>query len=132
VRNETITLYKKRGEALASRDPGDTVDNEYEILSDTIGEDGTRILQLKPKDLTELRKVTQEVVNAIAEKIGEGKSKAFKALLFDVLKSYRHQDIYRMHRKLAKEGIPVKVSKACFEVIIGDGRRKNSEIIRLA
>lgn len=130
--SETITFYGGRKEALATVREGH-VQKEYDIISDSAEEDGTRHIIIKEKDLSELTKMREELVDAVAEKLGEGGSKAFKQILLDSLTDYSHLDVKRMHRKvvLQKEAPPIKATRGCLEVIIGDGRRKSSDIIRI-
>ena len=132
MKSETITFYKGRKEALATSRVGH-LEKEYDILSDTIEED-VRVLRIKPKDLSEINKLREELTEVIAEKLGEGTSKTFKAILSDTLTEYDKASIKRMYKKLIEakgEVPPVKATKGCFEIIIGDGRRKKSEIIRI-
>lgn len=132
MKSETITLYKGRKEALASSRVGH-LEKEFDILSDTVGEDGVRTITIKPKDLAELNKLRKELVEAIAKKLGEAGSRTFKRILSDTLREYRDSDIKRMHSQLvvAKVKPTVKATRSCFEIIIGDGRKKNSHIIRI-
>lgn len=130
--SETITFYKGRREALASSREGH-VQKEYDIVSDSVEEDGTRRLVMKERDLSELNEMKEELVDAIAESLGEGGSKTFKQILLDSLGDYKHSDIKRMYRKVIsqKKAPLIKATPGCFEIIIGDGRRKNSDIIRI-
>lgn len=129
MRTETITLYKERKEALASTRVGH-VEKEFNLISDEVGEDGVRVIRMKPKDLTELNKIKNEVVDAIAKKVGD-EGKVFKKILLDTLGDYNESSIRRIHSKVVLGKVPVKASPGCFEIIIGDGRKKTADIIRI-
>lgn len=128
---ENLSIYKGFVLSGSGRE-GEIPKHEYEIMEDKT-EEGVRTLVLKEKDLTEHLSKVKELADTIAEKIGESDSKAMKALLFDALKHYWDEDIEQMYKRvvLSEKPPPVKARKGCFEIIIGDGRRKNADIIKL-
>lgn len=129
---ENVTLYKGKKEALASTREGH-LEKEYNIVADVTDKDGVRTVVLKLKDLSELVAKKKELVEVVAKALGEGRSKVFKEILLDSLGDYKSKDIERIHRKLVieKRDLPIKAVKGCYEVIIGDGRRKDSDIISI-
>ena len=127
---ETFTIYSRKKEVLLSK-TGDHIDKEYHLESDTMAEDGTRTIIMKPKDLTELERKKRELALAIAKSLGEEKSKLLKELLYDALRDYQHKEIEEMHKKVLEKKEAVKTRPGCFRIIIGDGRRKNCGVIDL-
>jgi len=128
-RTETFTLYKKRKEALATTRIGH-IEKEYDLITDEVDENGVRVIRMKPKVSTELAKLRNELADKIMEKLGET-SKMLRKLLLDTLNDYNDASIKRMHRKVVLGIAPVKATKGCFEIIIGDGRKKSSDTIRI-
>ena len=127
-RSETFTLYKGRKEGLASTYMGH-IEKEYEIVSDEI-EEGIRVIKLKEKDLTERTKMQEEIVDAIMEKLGE-EGKMLREILRDTMKDYGSSSIKRMYNKAVLGKVPIRKGRGCYYISIGDGRKKNSEIIRI-
>jgi len=128
-RSETITLYKARKEGLASTRIGH-VEKEYDILGDEVGEEGIRIIRMKPKDLSEQVRMRSEIVDALMKKLGET-SKTLKEILADTLKDYGDWSIKRLYRKVVLGKVPVRKGPGCFYISVGDGRKKTSDIIRI-
>ena len=110
--------------------PGTHIEKEYNVVRDETDEEGMRTIVLQEKDLTPLREKARKLADVVAANIGEGDSKILRELLFDVFKDYYEKTIDKLLKMIA-EGKPVKVREGCFKVIIGDGRRKNSEEIML-
>jgi hypothetical protein len=104
---------------------------EYNILSDTIGEDGTRTLVFKPTDASKFLQRVAELAAAMVEKLGEGENKLLRTMLADTLRDYREEDIDDMYRKVVLREQPVKYREGCFKLIIGDGRKKGRHEIML-
>lgn len=126
---ENMSFYKN--EVLTTKGRSSHIANEYLIESDTTEEDGTRVIRLKPKDKTEFLAKARELANAIAERIGEGKSKLFKNMLFDLLKEYEEKSLHRIYKRVMAGKEPVRAEEGCFKIIIGDGRRRNHDEIQL-
>ena len=105
------------------------IDKEYAIVSDLINDNGERVIILKEKDLTGFYDKISELVNLIMASLGET-SPVLKGLLNDYFHEHREKTIENIIRKLNK-GASVKAKEGCFKIIIGDGRRKNSEEIML-
>ena len=127
---ETITFYRK-GFALAKTREEGNITGDYDVLENTIDKDGIRTIKLKPQDKSQHIANVKELVSAMLEKMGEEESKAFRDLLEDTLVDYEAEEVERMLKKVKGEDKPVKARKGCFQVIIGDGRRKDAEIIQL-
>lgn len=126
---ETFSIYTK-GHVLLSKGGGH-VDKELDVLSDTTTEDGIRTLVIKPADVSKAQSEISELVELIAERLGEKESKHFKEILRDSLKDCRNSDITRMLKKVRVGKEPIKAHKGCYRVLIGDGRSKNSDFIRI-
>lgn len=127
---ESITLYSRKGEALAGRREGGHIDKEYQLIEDTLGEDGTRTIILKPKDMMEFKAKIDKLVDLLLEKMGEPKTGQFAKLLKDTLRDYRENNIDKLIAKVEK-GEKVSTSDRCFHVIVGDGRRKGADLITI-
>lgn len=128
-RAETITLYKARKEGLASTRIGH-VEKEYDILGDEVGGDGIRTIRIKPKDLSEQVRMQNEIVDALMKKLGET-SKTLKEILADTLRDYGKWSINRLYKKVVLGGVRIRKGPGCFYISVGDGRKKNSEILRI-
>lgn len=128
-RTETFTLYKARKEGLASTTVGH-VEKEYDLLSDEMGEDGIRTIKMKPKDLSERLVMQKQVVDSLMEKLGET-SKTLRAILGDTMRDYSEANIKRLHKKVVLGKASVRRGRGCYYISVGDGRRRNSEIIRI-
>jgi hypothetical protein len=126
---ENISFYHGNL-AMAGLREGEIPRHEYDVVSDKM-EEGVRTIQLKERDRAAFFDKCKKLADAIAEKIGEGESKTFKALLFDALKHYWDTDIDRIYDSVVSGKTPVKARKGCFAIIIGDGRRKSADIIQL-
>jgi hypothetical protein len=105
--------------------------NEYDVLSDSVSEDGTRTIIIKPADKTEHLRLVSELADKMVEKLGEGDNKLLCKMLYDTLRDYEDKEIAKMHRRVVLGKAPVKYKEGCFKLIIGDGRRKNSHEIML-
>jgi hypothetical protein len=88
-----------------------------------------RTIVLKEKGIEEYKDKVDEIVALMMKKMGET-SKTVEGLLKDALIDYQPKYLDKLLKMLQK-GEPVKVKEGCFKVIIGDGRRKNSEQIML-
>ena len=108
------------------------IKEEYDLLRDESGPDGTRTIILKKKDLPEIQRMRDELVEKLCEKLGEPKeSKMIRKIILDALKDYNLTSLKRIYNKVVLGEVPVKARPGCFEIIIGDGRKKNSDIIQL-
>jgi len=128
-RSETFTLYKGRKEGLASSWMGH-IDKEYDLLSDEVGEEGIRTIKLKEKDLSERLQMQNKVVDALMVKLGET-SRTLKAILKDTIKGYSEASIKRLYKKIVLGEAPVRKGRGCYYISIGDGRKKDRDIIRI-
>lgn len=128
-RSETFTLYPGRKEALVASWSGE-LDKEWRLLSDAVGEDGIRTIRMKPKDLTELAQKRKEVVDAIMVKLEET-SKTLRAILLDSIRQYNKTSIDRLYKKVVLGKEPIRKGRGCYYISVGDGRRKDSEVIRI-
>ena len=126
---ENISLYR-RGVAYAAKREGGHITGSYDVLNDETDNEGIRTIILKTQDKVKHLTIVKELAKLLAEKLGEGESKTFISLLEDTLIDYEEESILRMLDK-AKKDIPVKTREGCFKIIIGDGRRKNADIIDL-
>ena len=104
---------------------------EYDILSDTTAEDGSRTIIFKPSDISEHLRLVGEVADAMVMKLGEGENKLLRTMLADTLRDYETKDIKDMYRKVVLGEQPVKYREGCFKLIIGDGRTKGRHEIML-
>ena len=125
---ESISLYKDR--ALLGKGRSPHIDKEYEILEDK-QEGDVRTIILKEKDLKPYWERVQKLVDIMADKLGEGESKAFKGLLFDALKDFEEKPFDKLYRQVVEGERPVKVREGCFKLIVGDGRKGDSWHIML-
>lgn len=125
---ESISLFKDR--ALLGKGRSPHIDKEYEILEDKL-EGDIRTIILKERDLKPYWNKVQKLVDIIADKMGEGESKAFKGLLFDALKDFEEKHFEKLYKQVTEGERPVKVREGCFKLIVGDGRRGDSWHIML-
>ena len=130
MNEESITLYPKKGEALAGRREGGHIDKEFQLIGDVVEDDGTRVITLKPKDMTEFKAKIDKLVGLLLEKMGEPKTGQFAKLLKDTLRDYREDNLDKLIAKVEK-GEKLSTSDRCFHVIVGDGRRKGADIITI-
>ena len=128
VEKETITLHRNKT-ALTGKPPSTHIEKEYNVLKDETLE-GMRTIVLQEKDLSIQHEKARKLADTIAEEVGEGKSKAFKGMLFDIFRDYYEKTIDKL-LKMIERGESVKVKEGCFKVIIGDGRKNSSEEIML-
>lgn len=105
------------------------IDKEYTIVSDSVNDNGERVIILKERDLGAFYKKIDELVDLIMTSLGET-SPVLKGILLDHFHEYKEKTIDSITKKL-KKGASVKAKEGCFKIIIGDGRRKNSEHIML-
>jgi len=125
---ESISLYRS-GKALASKRAGGHITGDYEIIEDSVSEGDVRTIKLKPRDKKEFLAQMKELIELLLDKLGETESKAFRRLLEDTLIDYDDESIMSMLKDMKEGKKPVKTSKGCFDIIIGDGRRKNTNRI---
>lgn len=122
--------FYPRGKVYYGRGRSPHIDREYELVEDKT-EGGVRTIVLKEKDRGVLIKKAEELVDVIAEKLGEGESKAVKAILFDEFKDYAEEYLDDILKRITIKKEPVKASEGCFKVLIGDGRKRGSIEIML-
>ena len=104
---------------------------DYIVEKDEIGKEGKRVLVLAPRPMEDIIQKRKEVVQTILKKLGESRSKTLKKLLTDVFSDYFPESIERLHDSIVAKDKPVKQVEGCFKLIVGDGRRKDSEEIML-
>jgi len=125
---EDFSVYRD-GTVYQSKGRSDHIAKEYTLVRDETYQ-GHRVIELQEKDLTTLQEKAKRLANLIADKIGEGKSKTVKDILFDVLKDYFEKSLDQLLKKIEK-GEPVRAKEGCFKIVIGDGRTKKSDHIML-
>jgi len=109
----------------------DNYDVEYEVLQNDLDSEGVRIIKLKKVDPKERAKKLKSLVDVIAERLGEGNSKAFKGILKDAMGDYWTETLDRLYGKIVTEGEKVTARPGCFEVTVGDRRKRSAESIAL-
>jgi hypothetical protein len=117
------TVYQSKGRS-------EHIDKEYSLIEDNTDKAGRRTIILQEKDLTLQKEKARKLANLIADRIGEGSSKTFKEMLYDIFKDYYEKTLDKLVKRVEK-GEPVKVKEGCFKILIGDGRTKKSECIML-
>jgi hypothetical protein len=123
---ENFALQKdKYGKLIAiySKGTSSHIDGEFEVLEDVTTEDGLRKITLKKKDLAVQRQKLDKLVTSLLKALHEEDSKLAKDILEDHLRDYEEKSIDKM-QKMVDEGKPVKKREGCFNIIIGDGRKK--------
>jgi len=125
---EGFSIYRD-GTVYQSRGRSDHIDKEYNLLKDESFE-GVRTIVLQEKDLTTQREKARKLADLMADKIGEGGSKALKEMLYDIFKDYFEENLDKLIRRIEK-GEPVRAKEGCFKIVVGDGRTKKSEHIML-
>ena len=101
---ESISFYP-RNKVYCGKGHSTHIDAEYELVEDTTT-DGIRTIVLKEKDRTELMKKVERLVDIIAERIGEGESKAVKAILFDEFKDYAEEYVDDITKRVTVKSYP--------------------------
>jgi len=124
---ESMSFYSD-GKVFAKKREHGNISGEYELLNDAV-ENNVRTITLKLCDKAEHLTRVKELAKLMCEKMGE-QGRAFKQLLEDTLIDYKDEEVIRMLGKV-KDEEPVKARKGCFQVIIGDGRKLDSEVIQL-
>ena len=102
---ENISIDK--GKFLATKGVSKHI-TEYDIVSDTTSENGTRTILIKPTDKTEILKLCAELADKMVEKMGEGDNKLLRTMLLDTLKDYEDKNIQDMHKRVVLGKAPVK------------------------
>lgn len=105
--------------------------NEYDLLSDTIDDEGTRTIIIKKVDKSEHLSRCKELAGLLVEKLGEGDNKLLNTMLYDTLRDYEEKDVIRMISDITKKGEPVKHREGCFKITVGDARKRNHHEIML-
>lgn len=126
---EAMSFYRG-GKVYLTKPPSRHI-TEYNVVSDEITEDGSRIISLKPADKTEHLRLCSELADRMVERLGEGDNKLLRKMLLDTLRDFEDKSVVSMHRMVVLGKAPVKYREGCFKLIIGDGRRKNSHEIML-
>jgi len=121
---ESISFYS-RGKVFCGKGHSTHIDQEYELVEDKTKE-GVRTIVLREKDRTGLIEKARKLVDTIAEQIGEGESKAVKAILFDEFKDYAEEYLDQIYKRITVKKEPVKTQEGCYKLFIGDGRKKDS------
>ena len=104
---------------------------DYIVEKDKIGKDGKRVLVLAPRPMGDITQKKKEIVQVILKKLGESRSGMLKKLLTDVFADYFPESIERLYEKIVLKCEKVKEKEGCYKLVIGDGRRKDSEEIML-
>lgn len=126
---EHLSLYRG-GFAYAATREGGHITGDYEILGDTT-EEGVRTIVLKEKDTAPHLERVKKLTRVILERLGETRSRVLRELLEDTLRDYKPEDVERVLNKIVEKKEPVKTKEGCYRIIIGDGRRKNCEVLHI-
>ena len=111
--------------------PGVHKVHDYVLSSKEKSDDGTLTIVLKPRDMKEIKRKLNKLVNTLAVKLNEPDSKVVKGILKDKLSEFWDEDVEELYNKVVVENQSVKAKEGCFKIIIGDQRRKNSDAIML-
>ncbi len=130
VTKETIRISRK-GTAYSNLEGERHSVADYIVDSDETKEDGKRVLVLAPRPMEDTSQKTKELVRVMLKRLGEPRSRTLKRLLSDVFVDYFPEAIERLYDKIVVKGEPVKEKEGCFRLIVGDGRRRESEEIML-
>ena len=112
-------------------DPDHETEVAYDIISDGIDLDGVRVIRLKEQDRREREKKIKEIIDTLAEKLGEEGSEIFREITYDTLRNLYDEVIDKYHKMIVVKGEKVKKAPGCYKIIIGDGRTRRSEEINL-
>lgn len=125
---ETIQ-FRDDKTAESTNNATEEINHEYDVIDDTVEEDGTRVIRLKvsqqSKEAVEQRR---QLVETLLVALGEEESKAFRGLLENVMGVTGAVQVKELHQRVVKEKQPVKTSKGCFEIVVGKGRRGRDRI----
>lgn len=128
----TLTIWPRKKEVLEAVGRSPHIDNEYDLLEDSIDEGGIRIIRLKKRDKTETQKMIEEIAREATKSMGEGESKVVKEIFIDSIRDYTPSKLKNLYNKIVLKKVPVKPRGGCFKFIVGkDGREKSSEVIMI-
>jgi len=125
---ETIQIRDDHTADITENATGE-IKNEYDVVEDSEDEDGIRTIKIKVSQRgREAAVERRELVNALLEALGEKDSKAFSALLENVINVTGSEVIRDWYKSVVVEKQPVKTKKGCFEIVVGKGRRLTDRI----
>lgn len=118
---EYINIDKNKVALVTDTKTGE-ITTEYDVIEDTVGEDGVRIMKFKKTSRdSEVKTKRSELIDTLLVALGEKDSKAFSMLLENAIKSFGPDIIEDLHKKVVVDKKPVKARKGCFEIAIGKG-----------
>lgn len=115
-----------------AEEPGERIrhlPDGYTVISDKTRE-GTRTIVLQEIDKSERMMKVREIVDGIATALKEGRSKAFKAVLEDVLEDSFDEEIDDLYHRIVEKKEAIVAEPGCFKLVIGMGSRQKEMMIR--